>query len=162
MDQGVDQDLPLDLDARYGKRSFPRWGWWIGIPLALVAIGALGWVALYLANPPVRSKLLTWDISSPTTATATFEVRRSASSTVYCTLRAQDYRHIDVAYATFQIPPGADYEQPTVTLNTAKQATTVELLACEAGKPPATVGPQFDPTFPNPPQESLAPSQGQG
>lgn len=162
VDSATDQAPPLDLAARYGKRPIPRWAYWVAIPLALVALAGLGSFAVSKANPPVRSKLLTWQVTGPTSVSATFEVRRSASQEVYCTLRAQDVRHVDVGYATFRIPPGADYEQPTVRVNTARQATAVELLGCAAGSPPRVVGPQFDPAYPNPAQESEAPSQAQG
>lgn len=143
--------LPPDLQRRYGvgRRSTVTMVL-VGI-LAAVLVVASSWTAWTLANPPVRSKLLTWSVE-PDHARVTWEVRRSGATEVVCVIRVGDAKRHDVGYATVTIPPGADYEQPTYDVRTRAPGRIVELLGCAAGEAPTVEPPQFPPGTENPPQ----------
>lgn len=144
--------LPPDLQARYGVGKRSVVGMIIaGLLAALLAL-ASGWTAWSLANPPVRSKLLTWDAEAADRTRVTFEVRRNAADPVYCVVRVADAKRHDVGYATIEIPPGSDYEQPTYYVHTRAPGRVVELLGCEANAQPSVPAPEFPPGTENPPQ----------
>ena len=146
------RSLPPDLQARYGVGTRSVWAMVVaGLLAALLAV-ASGWTAWSLANPPVRSKLLTWSVPAPDRTQVTFEVRKNPADTVYCVVRVADDKRHDVGYATITVAPGRDYEQPTYDVRTRSAGRIVELLGCEAGRIPAVPAPEFPPGTANPPQ----------
>ena len=146
------RSLPPDLQQRYGVHGRSVWAMVIaGLLAALLAV-ASGWTAWSLANPPVRSKLLTWSVPADDHTRVTFEVRKDPADTVYCVVRVADDKRHDVGYATIAIPPGRDYEQPTYDIRTRAAGRIVELLGCDAGQMPAVPAPEFPPGTTNPPQ----------
>ncbi|MCX6421109.1 MAG: DUF4307 domain-containing protein [Actinobacteria bacterium] len=151
------KDVPPHIAERY-RLGTPRWT----IALAVVVIAAFGAAIAYgtwqLAAPTIQSKVLTWQVLSPEHTDVTFEIRRNGESNVWCVLRAQDESHIDVAYVTIPFAAGASYVQLTYPLRTLATAYTVEILACEAGGPPARViPPQFPPGV-FPPEQPWTPN----
>lgn len=146
------RSLPPDLQQRYGVRDRSMVGMVVaGLLAALLAI-ASGWTAWTLANPPVRSKLLTWSVPADDHTRVTFEVHKEPADTVYCVVRVADDKRHDVGYAMITIPAGNDYEQPTYDIRTRAAGRIVELLGCEAGELPAVPAPEFPPGTENPPQ----------
>jgi hypothetical protein len=140
------RSLPADLQARYGVGRRPILPLIAGLLGIAVFIGALAFVAFNLVSPKVTYKLLAWNDISADRVDVTFDVRRSAEWDVYCVIRAQDESRTDVGYAVVGIPRGTTYEQLTYPLRTLAPAYVVEVLACEAGQPPArVVPPQFPP-----------------
>jgi hypothetical protein len=144
--------LPPDLQHRYGVAGRRSTISMILVGLVAAAlVVASGWTAWTLANPAVRSKLLTWSVE-PDHARVTWEVRRNGTAEVVCVIRVADANRHDVGYATVTIPPGADYEQPTYEVRTRAPGRIVELLGCAAGGVPVVESPQFPPGTENPPQ----------
>lgn len=145
-------DLSPRLRDRYGYRRTPR------TAIAIVALMCLGlavfggWTANRFANPDIRWKLLAWNAVDADHSTVSFEIRRVATSTVECTLRAQDKFRQDVGYANISIPPGPEYLQETYPLATRSLAFTVEVLGCDTPGNLFVPPEQFPPGTTNPPQ----------
>ena len=159
MSSAIDgRSLPPDLQARYGIGRRSRLPLIVGIIGVAVFISALAFVTLNLVSPKVTYKLLAWNDLAADRVDVTFEVRRSEEWDVYCVLRAQDESRTDVGYAVVGIPRGTSYEQMTYPLRTLAPAFVVEVLACEAGSPPARViPPQFPPGV-VPPEQPWTPA----
>ena len=154
------RSLPPDLQARYGIGRRSRLPLIAGIIGVAAFIAALAFVTLNLVSPKVTYKLLAWNDISADRVDVTFEVRRSEEWDVYCVIRAQDESRIDVGYAVVGLPRGTSYEQMTYPLRTLAPAYVVEVLACEAGAPPArVVPPQFPPGV-VPPEQPWTPPAG--
>jgi len=146
--------LMLDerMAERYGVRPANRWAVAvIGVLVVAFVAGVLS-LGYKLATPSTLPKLLTFQVASPTEVKVTFEVRRDGREETYCVLRARAVDHTDVGYATVRITPGADYVQRTFPIATYAEATTAEVLGCEAGGPPVVDAPAFRPGSTNPPQ----------
>ena len=161
MSSAIDgRSLPTDLQARYGIGRRSRLPLIAGVIGVAAFIAALAFVTLNLVSPKVTYKLLAWNDLSADRVDVTFEVRRSEEWDVYCVIRAQDESRTDVGYAVVGIPRGTSYEQMTYPLRTLAPAYVVEVLACEAGSPPARViPPQFPPGV-VPPEQPWTPPAG--
>lgn len=147
------RDLPPHLQVRYGVRSTPRWQVALAILVVASFVGAIAWVAYTIGRPQIQYQLLLFNDIGSDRVDITFEVRRGAGQDVYCVLRAQDARRIDVGYAQTAIPRGTTYAQETYRMRVLAPATFVEVLGCEAGGPPTRVPPpQFPPGVAPPPQ----------
>ena len=162
MSSAIDgRSLPPDLQARYGIGRRSRLPLIAGIVAVVAFIAALAFVTFNLVSPKVTYKLLAWNDIAADRVDVTFEVRRSEEWDVYCVLRAQDESRTDVGYAVVGIPRGTTYEQMTYPLRTLAPAFVVEVLACEAGAPPARViPPQFPPGVEAPEQPWTPPAAG--
>lgn len=145
------RNLPPDLQQRYGVGKRSTWSILVIALIVLAFVIASAATAWQLANPPVRSKLLTWT-ANPEYTSVTWEVRKPAEAEVVCVVRVADANRHDVGYATVTIPPGATYEQPTYNVRTRSPGRVVELLGCAAGATPAVPAPEFPPGTENPPQ----------
>jgi hypothetical protein len=142
------------MRARYGLAPTARWkralGWLVALLLVAGVVG-LGWL---ISSPAVTYQLLLFRIDSPALVTMKFEVSRPADRTAVCVLRAQDFNHQDVGYATVTVPPGAGVVQPTYPLATRAEAVNAEVLGCALDQAPVRVPePQFPPGTTNPPQQ---------
>lgn len=146
------RQLPPDLQDRYGVRRTPWWGWALITMLVVGFVVSSAWLAWTLANPPVRSKLLTWSAPAPDRTVVTWEVRRNGSQEVTCVIRVADNNRHDVGYAVVTLPPGDEYVQPTYDVRTRAGGRVVELLGCKAGGTPAVPAPEFPPGTENPAQ----------
>ncbi|MFT6563614.1 MAG: hypothetical protein ACJAY5_000343 [Actinomycetes bacterium] len=145
-------ELSPRLKDRYGYRRTPRWA--IGLSAILcISLGIFGGVtANRVANPDIRWKLLAWNAVDAQHSTVSFEIRRAASTTAECVVRAQDKYRQDVGYANITIPPGPEYSQETYPLATRSLAFTVEVLGCDTPGNLYVVPGQFPPGTSNPPQ----------
>lgn len=146
------RDLSPRLRDRYGYRRTPRTAIAVVVLLGLALAVFGGWTANRVANPDVRWKLLAWKAVDAGHSTVSFEIRRAATSTVECVVRAQDKNRQDVGYATLSIPPGPDYLQETYPLATRALAFTVEVLGCDTPGNLYVPSEQFPPGTSNPPQ----------
>jgi hypothetical protein len=150
------------MQERYGTKRRP---WLLIVFGAALIVGTSAALIAFLAqfiNPPVRDKLLAFEVLSPNQARITWEVRRQSNQDVVCALRAQDLYRGDVAYALIPLPAdGNDYLQTSFTLNTNDEAFTVEVLACaEEGELLPASGLQFPPgaTAPAQPAPAIVPT----
>ncbi len=128
-----------DLDARYGRRGNSRRPLVLGVvgALALTGLVWLLWVAFVQSNPPVSSRLLGFQITSPTTATATIQVDRSKSVEANCRLPAKAADFSIVGEITITVPADSPRQQTVdTTLTTQRDATSVFLIGCTTADSP--------------------------
>ncbi len=147
------RDLPPDLQDRYGYRRTPP------LVIAIVAVVGLvfavlaGLLAMRLATPDVRYKLLTWQDIADDHTNVTFEVNRSDKDSTQCALRVQDRSYQDVGYAIVIIPAGISYSKQTYSVATRAKGWSADVIGCAANGPPVNAPlPAFPPGTLNPPQ----------
>ncbi len=146
-------ELTPQLRARYGIAPVARWKVAAGVAVGAAVVGVGGYAGWKLVNPPLSWQVVAYDAVSPDLVHVTFQIDRPADRTAYCTLRAQDYNHHDVGYATVRIAPGTARVQGTYALATRTQAVAGEVLGCALDAPPVRVpAPAFPPGTVNPPQ----------
>lgn len=145
------QDVQRMLSARYGSPGHSNRKTVAIVSLLAAALAAYLWWAFFVgANPAVTASLLTYDITSPSSVTVTFETktRPGLQGPFTCVIRAQDDERIDVGYALFDVRPtnGAPRTIEWV-LTTRRAAQFVEVLACDQGveRPAKAPAPQFPP-----------------
>jgi hypothetical protein len=106
--------------------------WLIGIGLtALIALAAL-W-AYWIADQPVRWQNVGFEISSPLSATVTYDVFLYGDQTATCHLQALNVRFAEVGVTTARFDPADGSEQRvTTSIVTTEEATTAVVEYCEA------------------------------
>ena len=154
------KDLSPQMQQRYGVQSSRTSSILLGILIALLVVGGAFYVNFHQQNPGISSQLLTFNVVSDTEVDMTWEVNRSADTTTYCVLRAQDDHRTDVGYATITVAAGAPYQQIRYPLATGTKAALAELLGCSASStmrvPPANFPPGVK--IPDQPAPGVAPS----
>ena len=140
------KDVPPHIAERYGLGRTP---WWTAAIVAVVVAafaGAFAWATYQISASSVDFKLLAWQVLSDDHTRVVFEVRKGEMDAVTCVVRAQDSKHIDLAYATIPIPVGTTYSQIDYQLRTIAPSFAVEVLGCAVGGPPSRIPqPQFPP-----------------
>ena len=142
---GNDSNLPQHLHLRYGVRPRRIAPIFIGVLIAGVVSGGLGFANYRQQNPSVSSQLLAFEVTSPSQVLVTWEVSRGSQLATYCVLRAQDIRRTDVGYAIVTIAPGTDYEQLTYPLTTNGEAVLAQVLGCASSVTMRVPPPDFPP-----------------
>ncbi|MEI8410304.1 MULTISPECIES: DUF4307 domain-containing protein [unclassified Kribbella] len=128
-----------DLDARYGRGGRSRRPLIIGVVAVVAAAGLawLLWAALAGSNPPVTSRLLGYEITSPTSAKATIQVDRTKSVEASCRLQAKAADFSIVGELTITVPADSPRKQSLpATLTTQRAATSVVLVGCTTADSP--------------------------
>ncbi|MEY4137532.1 MAG: hypothetical protein RL205_1660 [Actinomycetota bacterium] len=144
--------LSPEMRARYGldRSNWPTLA--IVVIVIVIFFAAVAWATVNMGKESVQSRLLTWKVTSPDTVSLEFEVRNPSKDPVFCVIRAQDGKHIDVGYSHVMIPPSGDYVRVPYELTTLAPAFTVELLGCAIGGEPNVSLPNFPPGV-SPPQQ---------
>ncbi|MEV0286773.1 DUF4307 domain-containing protein [Kribbella sp. NPDC050820] len=122
-----------DLDARYGRSGRSKKPVVIGVAAVIAAIGLtwLIWAAFVQSTPPVTSRLLGFEITSPTSAKATIQVDRTESTEATCRLQAKAADFSIVGELTVTVPADSPRKQTLpATLTTQRAATSVVLIGC--------------------------------
>ncbi|MGI9137171.1 MAG: DUF4307 domain-containing protein, partial [Candidatus Nanopelagicales bacterium] len=90
--------LSPEMRARYGvgKRN---WGT-VAVIIIVITLffGAVAWATTNLGRETAQYRLLTWNVTSPTSVSVEFEVRNPTNEPALCVLRAQDENRFDVGY----------------------------------------------------------------
>ncbi len=137
--------LSPEMRARYGMDG-SNWRTLVLVILVVVIfLGAVAWATTNMGRESAQYRLLTWNVTSPTTVSVEFEVRNPTDGPAICIVRAQDENHIDVGYSRVVVPPSGDYARVPYVLTTLAPAFAVELLGCEAGSEPRVAPPNFPP-----------------
>ncbi|WP_406051650.1 DUF4307 domain-containing protein [Kribbella sp. NBC_00889] len=132
-DGGGHGSSAADLDARYGRGRRSRRPLIIGVVAVVAAAGLawLAWAAIVGSNPPVTSRLLRFEVTSATSATATIQVDRTKSVEANCRLQAKSADFSIVGELTLTIPADSPRHQTLpATLTTQRSATSVVLIGC--------------------------------
>lgn len=131
------------MQRRYGLDRAPvgRWIAVVGIAVAFVAV--LVYVGAGLTRNQVQTKLVTWDLVQPDRVDLRIDIRRPPTATVICVVRAQDFGHADVGYATITLPPGDEHAVITYSMRVLAPAYATDLLGCSTDGPPQVDPPQF-------------------
>lgn len=104
---------------------------WVGAGLlALIVVTA--WVSWNIADQPVRWRDVGFDVHSPTSASATFDVFLYTDQPVICHLRAMNRQFAEVGIGVQLVDPAAGREQRfTTEMATVEEATTAVVRYCE-------------------------------
>lgn len=119
--------------ARHGVRMTPRGKIIMIICVTLVAAAALTgllWIALYQANPAVRSTLLGYEVTSDRAVKVRFEVWRRPGVVAQCVVRARNAEGVEVGSRLIIIPAGERRVIRTEVLETRSRAISGELKDC--------------------------------
>lgn len=126
-------DRAADLDARYGRRASPRQPLVVAA-IAVVAAAGLAWllwVAIWHSSPPVASRLLTFEVTSPTSVVAVIEVERSEDVVASCRIQAKSADFAIVGESTLTVPADAPRRQTLrAVITTQRPATAAVLVGC--------------------------------
>ena len=117
--------------ARYGSPRPGRRRVLVGLVavLAVVSLVWLGWVTLFHAVPSVRSELRSYEIVSPTEATATVLVDRSGEDVdATCLVQAYAEDRTAVGQRVFTLGPG-EPEDATFDLSIRTERPAVQVVA---------------------------------
>lgn len=101
----------------------------IGVMAVLFTIGWGTWMLNYTGagyNEP--HQVMTWEVTSDTSASITFEV--NASEPTNCLITALDETHVEIGQDEVEVDAGMT--QVTHTLETTREATMVEVTSCRA------------------------------
>jgi uncharacterized protein DUF4307 len=103
--------------------------------VVVVGLTWLFWAAFVQSNPPVTSRMLGFEITSPTTAKATIQVDRTKSIEANCRLQAKAADFSIVGELTLTIPAdSARHQTLPATITTQRTATSVVLIGCTTPK----------------------------
>ncbi|MGH3371736.1 MAG: DUF4307 domain-containing protein, partial [Nocardioidaceae bacterium] len=117
-----------ELTARYGRTGRSRRPLLLALAavLVLVALGWLIWVAVEHSTPPVASRLVGFEVTSPTSTTATIEVERSEDVVASCRLQAKASDFSVVGEVTVTVAADAPRRHlVTAAITTQRDATSV-------------------------------------
>jgi hypothetical protein len=124
------ESLEDDVPAR--TRLSTRSRWLLGIGFAAL-VGLFGLWAWWIADQPVRWQEVGFEISSPNSATVTYDVFLYSDRSVTCHLQALNVRFAEVGVTTAHFDPADGSEQRvTTSIVTTEEATTAVVDYCEA------------------------------
>jgi hypothetical protein len=133
-DPTTDSQPRTDLAARYGRPARPRRTLVLAVGgmVAAAALAWLGWVAFVHSTPQVASRLVGYDVVSPTRTTATIEVEtHTADVTATCRLQAKAADFSVVGETAVTVRAGEPRRQAVeVSITTQREATSVNLVGC--------------------------------
>jgi hypothetical protein len=139
------EQLSPEIQARYGM---DRSNWrTAGLVILVIVLffGAVAFVTVNLGRESVQARLISWTVVAADHVSLEIEVMNPAKEPAFCIIRAQDEKHIDLAYSQQMIPPADGFVRIPIELRTLAPAFTVELLGCESGHPPQVSESNFPP-----------------
>lgn len=119
------------LDARYGRRSAPRWAWALGGTVVVALFAWFAWGTITNENSAVRVDDLGYTIVDDHTAEVSFQVSAPANRAIACSLQALDEQHGVVGWKTELLPASPDRIRGfRATIPTLSHATTAIAELC--------------------------------
>ena len=123
---------PFNREERYGAAKATRWPA-VAIVVAILGIGWLMWTALYHANPPLRSQLVSFTITNDREASVRYFIERADSQqVVICTLIARDYDKNIVGQIDQEIGAGKSKVELVTVVPTRSEAVNADVTSCRA------------------------------
>lgn len=123
------------LRERYGIKNGGRSNLWLAIFLSLICLGWFFWSGSNIANPQVRSELISFKVIDEQTVSVTYTLKVKNLSTEHsCNLVARDLAknvvgEINDAIAAGQLQPGKN--QRTVEIPTRTPAVNAGISSCQ-------------------------------
>ncbi len=148
-------DQPEYIQQRYGYKKptlIPRI-----ISIILIGVSVAGATFYFVSHrsQTVSFRLSAFTVNSDTSVSVSWQIARPANTTVYCVVRAQNDKRIDVGYATVTIDkPGSVTQIDEIyTLRTESKAVLAEVLGCSVNKVQRVPAPDFPPGVQIPAQD---------
>ena len=148
-------DQPEYIQQRYGYKKptlLPR-----VISILLIGLTVAGMTFYFVSHRShgVGFRLSAFTVNSDTSVTVSWQIARPANTTVYCVLRAQNDKRVDVGYATVTVEkPGSVTEVNEIyTMRTESKAVLAEVLGCSVNKAQRVPAPDFPPGVQIPAQD---------
>ena len=126
----MQSEAPFSYNDRYGVRPPSKWQ----IPAilcALLGISWLVWAGLHHANPPFRTTLISFSITSEKEVSIRYSLERRSSETPYaCTLVARDIDKNVVGQIDEVIPAGKSKTELITLIPTRGPVVNAEVIRC--------------------------------
>ena len=126
----MQSEAPFSYNDRYGVRPPSKWQ----IPAilcALLGISWLVWAGLHHANPPFRTTLISFSITSEKEVSIRYSLERRSSETPYaCTLVARDIDKNVVGQIDEVIPAGKSKTELITLIPTRGPAVIADVIRC--------------------------------
>ena len=126
----MQSEAPFSYNDRSGVRPPSKWQ----IPAilcALLGISWLVWAGLHHANPPFRTTLISFSITSEKEVSIRYSLERRSSETPYaCTLVARDIDKNVVGQIDEVIPAGNSKKELITLIPTRGPAVNADVIRC--------------------------------
>ncbi|MGJ0387579.1 DUF4307 domain-containing protein [Microbacterium sp. CGR1] len=119
------------LDDRYGRTRRRRGPWIVVIAIAVLLVGAFGWMTVTTQMNAVDSDDLGFDLVDEHTVTVRFQITGVQGKDVACVVEALDEEFGVVGWKVVEIPAGDAHSQAlSATVPTVSAATTGLVNSC--------------------------------
>lgn len=119
------------LDDRYGRTRTRRGPWIVVITLAVLLVGAFGWMIVTSQMNAVDSDDLGFDLVDEHSVTVRFQITGVQGKDVACVVEALDEEFGVVGWKVVEIPGGDTHSQAlSATVPTVAAATTGLVNSC--------------------------------
>ncbi len=119
------------LDERYGRTRRRRLPWIIGGAVAVLLVGAFGWMTVTQSMASVDADDLGFDLVDEHSVDLRFQVTGVQGKDVVCVLEALDEEFGVVGWKVVEIPAGDSHSQArSETIPTVSAATTGLVNTC--------------------------------
>ncbi|WP_341945868.1 DUF4307 domain-containing protein [Microbacterium sp. LWH11-1.2] len=120
-----------ELDERYGRTRTRRTPWIIGGIVALLVVGAFGWMIVAQSMSSVDADDLGFDLVDEHTVDVRFQVTGVQGKDVVCVVEALDEEFGVVGWKVVEIPAGDSHSQAvSASVPTVSAATTGLVNTC--------------------------------
>ncbi|AZS41184.1 DUF4307 domain-containing protein [Microbacterium oxydans] len=120
-----------DLDERYGRTRRRRTPWIVGGAVAVILLGAFGWMTVAQSMASVDADDLGFELVDEHSVNITFQVTGVQGKNVVCAVEALDEEFGVVGWKIVEIEAGDSHSQArSVTIPTVAEATTGLVNAC--------------------------------
>lgn len=119
------------LDERYGRTGRRRLPWIVAGAVALLLVGAFGWMTVSQSMASVDADDLGFTLVDEHSVDVSFQVTGVQGRDVVCALEALDEEFGVVGWKIVEIPAGESHSQArSVTIPTVAEATTGLVNSC--------------------------------
>lgn len=120
-----------ELDERYGRSAGRRLPWIVAIVVAVLAVGAFGWMTVADQMSSVDADDLGFDLVDEHTVEVRFQVTGVQGKDVVCIVEALDEEFGIVGWKVVEIPAGDSHSQAlSAAVPTVSEATTGLVNTC--------------------------------
>jgi hypothetical protein len=112
--------------SRLSKRGRAAWGA-VGV---LVLAGAVGYIGLRQADPPIQATVLAYTVTGDHAVDVRFQVDEASGKGGTCTVRARAASGEEVGRVAVPVPAGPTRQVLTATVRTSGRAVNGDVLEC--------------------------------